>query len=311
MRETALITGVSGFCAGHLARRLRAQGGVRLLGTDISEHPPGGGLIDGYRRADVAVYDEMKEAVRWASPQWVFHLAGQTTGPPQTQYRTNLLGTINLLEAIREYATDARVLLVGSAAEYGPVEASQMPVSEEHPCRPTGANGLSKYAVTLAGLDYASRLGLKVIIARPFNIVGAGVPSSLIVGAVLARTKRALSGEGEPVIKVGRLDCQRDFVAVQDAVELYIRMVNGERWGEVFNVCSGRPTLIQDLVAEILCHSPRQVRVEFDSGLARPSDVDVSFGRWAKANQAFGYEPVTPLEEAIREAWMHEMEGGS
>jgi GDP-4-dehydro-6-deoxy-D-mannose reductase len=187
---TALITGVAGFCAAHLARRLAAEGHA-VVGVDRTGAAPQGLRLARYRSLDVCNAADVADAVRDFAPDWVFHLAGIPSGPAIDVYRINFLASIYLLEAIREHAPKARVLLVGSAAEYGQVAATNLPITEDQPCRPVGPYGVAKHAQTLAALDLVHRLGLKIVIARPFNIIGAGISPSLVVGAILDRAKRA------------------------------------------------------------------------------------------------------------------------
>ncbi len=306
---TALITGAAGFCAGHLARRIRKLDSVRILGADFREDQVPDAEFDQYSRIDIRDPQQVDELVRKSKPDWVFHLAGASTGKAVGLYQTNLIGTVNLMEAVHEYVPDARVLLVGSAAEYGHVDEPALPVTEDHPCNPSGAYGVSKHAAVLVGQDYARRLRSKVVIARPFNIVGAGVPSSLVVGAVLERARHALSDDREPVVKVGNLDTVRDYVAVEDVVESYVRMIQGSFWGEVFNVCSGRPTSTHDVVTSLLRNSKRPIRVEVDPALVRTADVPTLYGSNKKLIQSLAFEPRTDLESALRSTWQQEMEG--
>jgi GDP-4-dehydro-6-deoxy-D-mannose reductase len=183
-----------------------------------------------------------------------------------------------------------------------------MPISEECRCNPSGAYALSKYALSLAGLDYARKQGLNVVIARPFNIIGPGIPSSLVVGAILQRVKQALQGSEEVKIDVGNLDTERDFIAVDDVVDAYVRLLSGDNRGEVFNICSGEPRKIRTVVEELLSHSPRPIRLQVSTALLRTNDVVRVYGDWEKANRAIGFKPRSSLSEALHAAWSYEME---
>ncbi|HEY0551517.1 MAG TPA: NAD-dependent epimerase/dehydratase family protein, partial [Verrucomicrobiae bacterium] len=158
-----LITGAAGFTAAHLVKRLRLEGNLFLTGTDASRAVANSHGLDSYTRVDVTDFRQVTQVIQKAKPDWIFHLAGMARGNAPDLYRVNLLGTINLLEAARTEAPDAALLLIGSAAEYGIWPASHMPLSEEHECKPVGAYGLSKYAMTLAAQDFA-RAGSKVVV---------------------------------------------------------------------------------------------------------------------------------------------------
>ena len=306
---TAMITGACGFCAVHLAKKLASQGGIRTIGIDIRERPPTGLPLDDYISVDIGDRAQVSDAVARVKPDLVFHLAGLVRGDAAELFRVNLLGGIHLMEAILESAPDARTLVVGSAAEYGHVPESEMPITEEHPCNPIGPYGLSKYSLTLAALDYARNRGLKVSVARPFNIVGAGVPRSLVVGAILHRATLALAESDQPCVTVGNLDTERDFVAVDDVVDGYLQMVQSDHWGEVFNICSGTACSIRSVIERLLAHSPKPIELKVDPALVRPADVKSVYGDCGKANRLLGFVPGTSLDSALLCAWDHSMEG--
>ncbi len=304
----ALVTGATGFCGRHLVSLLAQRGSLRVIGTATAKAPANPLPFSDYIAADLSDLAQVEDLVRSAKPDLVFHLAGKRGPAAEEVYRANLEGTLNLLEALRTHAPNSRVLLVGSAAEYGHLREQDVPVCEDHPCRPVGAYAASKYAVTLAGLDYAHNRKLKVVVARPFNIVGAAIPESLLVGAILARTRHALQAGIEPLsIKVGDLETRRDFLAVQDVATAYVRMLEGEFWGEVFNLCSGQPQRVRDVLAQLLSCSPRPILLEIDPALLREREARISYGSFDKARGAFGFTPMTPLKDALRAAWDYAM----
>ena len=302
----ALVTGAGGFSASHLIALLERES-IQVVGLDVregSEKPRWGEL----RRVDVTDFEALSSTIHEVQPDYVFHLAGAAGGSFQDIHRTHVVGTITLLEAILASGVETGVLLVGSSAEYGPVEQPEEPVAETTPCWPASPYGLSKYLGTLASLNYARRHGMRVVIARPFNLVGAGIPGSLVVGALIARAKVALRGDGPPRVKVGNLRSRRDFVAVTDAVEAYLRMVRAGTWGEVINVCAGRSWSIGEVAELLFRQSPRLIELEVDPQLVRGSEVDVIFGCGEKAKRLLGWEFRTSLEEALRDAWDSAME---
>ena len=303
--KTTLITGVKGFCGRHLARHLSNEGGHRLVGVDLDAESPRGLPLDEYLAVDVSQAEQMAAAIQHTRPDRIFHLAGLVRAAPADLYRVNLHAAVHLLEAVRRIVPESRVLLVGSAAEYGKVNSADLPIDEAQPCRPFGAYALSKYAMTLAALDYAQGHGMKVVVVRPFNIIGAGVPISLVVGAILQRIKRTLATDADPVVQIGNLETKRDFVAVEDVVRAYAQLLCAEAWGQVFNICSGQPRSIRSVVERLLSFSSRPVRLETDPSLQRPTDVPVVYGSWQKARRLIGFQPHTDLDVPLRAAWQH------
>ena len=280
-----------------------------MLGAGLRNYPSQPECLDEYIQADLCDPNRVDEVVKKTHPDVMFHLVGLAQGNPADLYRGNFFSALYLLESVRQHVSSARTLLVGSAAEYGSAAANQLPLTEESSCRPTEHYGASKHAMTLVALNYAQFYRLKVVVARPFNIIGAGVPSPLLVGAVLCRIKEALKNGGEPVIKIGNLESERDFVAVDDVVEAYVRMVSGEGWGQIFNLCSGQPRSVRSVVGLLLSYCDRPIRLEVDAYLVRASDANKIYGDWGKARRAFGYKPAVPVEVALQQAWKHAVQG--
>lgn len=304
---TALVLGAAGFLAKHVARALRQTGDVTVIGADVAPEPPQEGLYDRCCAVDIGDADSVSRLIEDLRPDWVFNLVGVARGSDEDIYRANLLGTVHLLEAVRVHAPDARMVLIGSAAEYGIVDESALPITEERVCNPVGSYGISKYAATMAAMSYAHRHGLKVVIARPFNIVGPGIGPGLVVGAILRRAKEALATQSQPAIKVGNLDTKRDFVAAEDVAAGLLAMIRGEHFGEIFNICSGEPRPIKEVIELALSHAPRPIRLEVDPGLVRSGEVKAIYGSYEKANRAFGFRPTVSLEESLEEAWRYEI----
>lgn len=305
---TALITGAAGFCSGHLVRRLRADRDLHIVGTDIAPTTPALNGLHAYIQADVRDAAAISRLVEEVRPDVVYHLAGLIRGPAASIFAVNVQGGVNVMEALREYAPNARMLAVGSAAEYGNARNLTMPITEGYPGDPTGAYAISKYAFTLSALDYARLGNLKTVVVRPFNLLGAGIPSTLVVGAILQRAKAALAKPGPAEVVIGNLDTERDFLAVEDAVEAYCRLLDGEFWGQVFNICSGQPHSIRFVIEELLSHADRSVTVRVDPALVRADDVPVVYGSFEKAKAAIGFTPTIPLKSALRAAWNDSME---
>jgi GDP-4-dehydro-6-deoxy-D-mannose reductase len=304
MNHRILITGIHGFCAGHLVRRLIAEGLNQIYATDIRPEPPAMPNLHDYISLDLTDKSKVNEMVQSVKPGMIFHLAGITGGEASEIYHVNFLSTIYLLEAIRQWVPQAKILLVGSAAEYGDVPVSEMPIGETHLCNPATPYGISKYAATLAATSYAKEHGIKIVTARPFNIVGAGVPAGLVVGAVLLRIKKALAEGNEPyVIRVGNLDTERDFIAVQDVADAYCALLRSNSWGEVFNVCSGRPVSMRAMLRSLVKKSKQKIEFQVDPALVRTTDVNCVYGNREKARQILGFDPKIPLDEALNAAW--------
>jgi GDP-4-dehydro-6-deoxy-D-mannose reductase len=306
--KTVLVTGVLGFCARHLVKKLHMQDDLYILGIDIAEKAPPDLSLDEYARIDICNREKLEHAVHAWKPDLIFHLAGVLGNDLFNVYQVNFMGSLHLMEAIRRYVPESRVVIVGSSAEYGFASSGDFPLVEDQPCRPVSAYGISKHGMVLAGLNYVYNHRLKIVAARPFNIVGPGIPPTLVVGAILKRIKDSLHCKDKLIVKMGNLHTERDFIDVNDAVDAYIKMANGEFWGEVFNVCSGKPYSIRRIVEVIAAFSGLPVEIEQDPALVRLQDIDVSFGSYAKAKGAFDFKPVVDIKKTLFETWQQYME---
>lgn len=297
-----LITGVAGFTACHLIRRLSSERDLHLFGIDICTSLPPGTFLEDYSRVDITNYIQVIAMMKKYRPDWIFNLAGLTQGSGPDLYGINMMGSIHLIEAVRLTVPECRILLVGSAAEYGIHSQSEMPITENTVCKPVNAYGISKYAMTMAGLEYVRRFKMKIVIARPFNLIGAGMPPAQVVGQVLHRIKDVI-GEPEPTIAIGNLDNQRDFIAIEDVVEVYVHMIQAEAWGEVFNICSGQSHTVRSIVETLLSFSRKPIRLVTDPELVRHTDIPLIVGSTEKVKRSFGLEPSIDLNRTLRAAW--------
>lgn len=311
MKNSVLITGVHGFCGRHLATRLIAEE-MDVYGADIHLDPPTSLSLKDYFRMDIKDPSNVNDVIHSVVPDMIFHLAGLTVAEASEVYHVNFLGSVYLLEAIRKWVPQASVLMVGSAAEYGYVAEDEMPICETHPCNPITPYGISKHGMVLAAINFFKDYGVKIVIARPFNIIGAGIPPSLVIGAVLSRIKNALSEENEPaVISVGNIDTERDFIAVEDVVDAYLIMIRSNCWGEIFNVCSGKPFSIRSVLQLLADNSKRKIEFLENATLIRATDVKRVYGSAEKSAKMLGFKPKISLASALTAAWNEAVGGDS
>lgn len=270
------------------------------MGTDLS--PLAAADYDEFRAGDLTDAATTQALIAELRPTHVFHLAGIFRGSAGDIYRVNLQASLRLLDVLQRESPDTHVLLVGSAAEYGILPAEAMPLTEDHPCSPISHYGLSKLGVTLAARQLAEEGKLACVVARPFNLTGAGMPTVLVAGAIAARIKEAIAQGGDS-IRLGNLDSQRDFVDVADAAEALVRMMQAEAWGQVFHVCSGRGVSVRSLVDIFTSFVPSPIKVVVDPALVRPNDPPIITGDPGKSSRTFGFRVRVPLEESLRQAW--------
>ncbi len=299
MTRTVLVTGAAGFVGSHLLARLRSIGDVQITG--FGRRQPCFGPWDSFVRGDMTRREEVQRLVGDTRPDEIYHLAGVARGTDAELEAVNLVGTSYLLEAVASLRPGAALIVMGSAAEYGRTAASGRALTEEDRCEPVNAYGRSKHAATLATLA-AAEAGIRANVVRPFNLVGAGIPESLVIGAVVSRL-RAMANGRERSLRLGSIHSQRDFLDVGDAVDAMVTLARSGLAGRVFNLCTGIPCSIAALVEKLCLITEMDVTIVQDPALFAPEDAPFSVGSPAAATAALGFRSTTALEVSLRAAW--------
>ena len=225
--------------------------------------------------------------MRTVAPQFVVHLAGVSSAASYSElYAANVVFAANLLDAAAAMPSMPRVLLVGSAAEYGPVPEALLPVTEDLACRPNTAYGISKLAQTNHALA-AAMGGLPVAVARLFNPIGAGMPKTLALGSFADQI--AKMGRQGGVLATGDLDVVRDFIDVDVAAAALVEVALLHRGnGEIINVCSGRGQSLLALTQRLIEVSGVPVSLRHDNARRGNSNVRSFVGNPGRL-QALGF----------------------
>lgn len=299
---TCLITGCGGFIGSHLAEYLVTQE-CRVVGT-VHEHSPRLPDLQGkvtLRRCDITDRNQVRVLARDLSPDFVFHLAAQSLIPeswsqPELTLRTNVLGTLYLLEALQEVNLGAIVQVAGSSTEYGP--GLNAALSESGPLHPMSPYAVSKAAAVHLSLVFAHRYGMRVLCVRPFQFIGPrkfpDACSDFARGIVEIQRGRRRE------LPVGNLDAVRDMLDVRDGVRAMWRVARSGRPGEVYNVCTGVGYAIRDVLEKMIALAELEVPVREDPTRLRPLDEPVIVGDNAKLRE-LGWEPEIPLERTLSE----------
>lgn len=298
---TILVTGAAGFIAEHLVSELRRRSDERIIGVDI--RPIGDGRADERLTADLTIPNAARDVLERAKPRLVFHLAGASSGSAQEIHATNVNSMRALVDAVRVCAPRARVLAVGSAAEYGRVPIDSQPVSESFVGKPESAYGAAKVAVTRIA-QRAAADGQTICIARPFNVIGPGIPDGLVGGAIIRRIRDALAASRE-TITIGRTDAIRDFIDVRDVARAFVEIAERGGAGEAYNVCTGKGHSVQQLLALLLTFAPRPLMAVADDALMRHGDVDGLVGSPAKVQRQLDWSARMRFDDSVRAMWEH------
>jgi NAD dependent epimerase/dehydratase len=237
----------------------------------------------------------------------IYHLAALIAIPysyrsPRTYLETNVLGTLNVLEAARDLGTP-RVVQTSTSEVYG--TARIIPITESHPLQTQSPYAASKSAADHLAESFHLSYGLPVVTLRPFNTYGPRQSARAVIPTVIAQLHWAALEGGPTEIKLGALDPTRDFLFVRDTVAAFVAV--GEAplekvVGQVFNAGTGLEVSIHDLVTRIAAVMGREVRVVQDPQRLRPSDSEVMrlVCDASKLRQATGWEPKYALDDGLR-----------
>lgn len=286
-----LVTGAAGFVGPHLRAALDAAGHETWT-TDRS----GGELGPRHRRCELTDAGAVRALVEAVRPDGVFHLAGLSSvayslAHPQDVLHANLVSTCNLLEALRQAAPRARLLVVGSAEQYGAVPAAAQPIAESQPFRPQSPYAVSKAAQEILALQYADTYGLEVVLTRSFNHSGPGQSDRFVLPSFARQLAQAERDGGPARLRVGNLEVRRDFLDVRDVVRAYVLLQERGEPAAAYNVCRGESYRLRDLLELLVARARVEVQVETDPERLRTTDLPELRGDPSRLRARTGWEP--------------------
>lgn len=292
-----LITGAAGFVASHLRSWIAANRPEWVL--NLADRVAPVADVGDWLTVDLSDPAAARELLARLRPDIVFHLAGVTRSHSWgTLLDSNVLTTVNVLEAMQEHVPACRVVIAGSAAEYGLVSEDAVPSREAAPLRPVSPYGVAKASQTMAALALQAR-GVHVNVARVFNLIGAGTSREFALGSIASQLADVALRGAEPVIRVGNLDSRRDFVDIADVCAAFCLIGERGSSGRVYNVCSGRAKTIGWCVNQLASAAGVEVQLEVDPARVRALDLPVSLGSHDRLTTELGWRPSVSLEDSL------------
>lgn len=286
---TALVTGAAGFTGKYVVEALTHRG-YRVIGIGLGD--PAG---DDWVPCDLTDKAGTKNSLRGITPDVVVHLAALAfvgEGNPENFYRVNVLGTINLLEALADAdRTPSRILIASSANVYGNISGREL--SEDVCPAPVNHYAASKLAMEHMVKTWFDRL--PIVLTRPFNYTGPGQDERFVVPKIVNHYKRRASS-----IKLGDTAVERDFSDVTDVVEAYMRLLESNARSEVVNICSGKPISVAAIVSEMNKIAGYEIKVETQQEFLRKNDIKRLIGSNQKLRNLIGFAPSIPIRETLR-----------
>lgn len=240
-----------------------------------------------------------------SEPDVVLHLAGlssvaQSLGDPDTTLRVNVLGTLNLLQALKAARFAGTLLYVSSGDVYGQVAERDLPINETHLPAPRSPYAVSKLAGESLCYQWWVTEGLRVVIARPFNHIGPGQSNRFAIAAFASQIGAIRRGERPPVVDVGDIDVTRDFTDVRDIVWAYFALLAGGTSGERYNVCSGCESSVRDTLERMIELAGVTAEIRQDPSRLRPAEQRRVVGDPAKIRADTGWQPTVSLDASLK-----------
>ncbi|CQR74884.1 GDP-6-deoxy-D-mannose reductase [Sporomusa ovata DSM 2662] len=290
-----LITGSQGFIGSHLTRWIKQWYPQALVIGTSRKKIAREGQID----VDLTEKESVGELIQRVRPDCVFHLAGTLYANNFEQfYEGNIKTTINIAEAVKDSKLQTRIILLGSAAEYGNVMVKDLPLTEEQSTAPVSFYGLSKVCQTEVARYYSNQ-GLNIVTARVFNVFGRGISRHLSIGSFLYQIDKIVSGAAAPVLVTGNLTAQRDYLFIEDVCSALVCLAEKGISGEIYNVCAGHSVSMQWMLGQMIHATGIKVEIVVDPAKYKLIDVMNIYGSYDKIARIGGWQPRITVEEGI------------
>jgi GDP-mannose 4,6-dehydratase len=298
----SFITGICGFVGSHLAEYLLSKDeevhGLKRWRSpldNINHILPKIHLYDG----DLLELKSLIDILKKVKPDYIYHLAAQSYVPhsfaaPNQTLEVNVIGTVNLYEAIKYANIDPVIHFCGSSEAYGQVEEKDLPIKETQAFNPASPYGVSKAAGDLASLSYYKTHKLKIIRSRAFTHTGPRRGEVFVVSAFAKQITQIEAGiKKQPIIEVGNLSSVRTFLDVRDIVEAYYLLVREGAHGEAYNIAGDFTMTVGDMLKRLIEYSgcSDYIKIETKENLLRPTDVILQVPDVTKFRKATEWYP--------------------
>lgn len=293
MNKRLLVTGLTGFV------------GRNIQAVFLNENAPPWTLYQPTQPYDLLKAETLDTLVREAKPDAVIHLAAQSFVPeafrdPAHTIKINLLGTLNLLQALKTNHFVGAFLYVSSGDVYGQVNENALPITEEQPAIPRNPYGVSKLAAEALCRQWSFAEPWRIMIARPFNHIGPGQNDSFVVSGIAKQLVSIRSGHQAPVVNVGDIDVTRDFLDVRDVITAYLSLLERGVNGETYNVCSASERSVRDLLNALCELSGIHPDIVVDETRLRRAEQRRVCGSFAKLQTTTDWAPQITITQTLQ-----------
>ena len=308
---TALITGITGFVGRHLVDYIKEEHPNIAIHGIVRWRSQTEGLKDDKVKlhlGDLNDLSSLRRIVQEVKPDVVFHLAAQSYVDmsfiaPADTLKTNVIGTANLLEAIKEAKQggmcDPVIHICSSSEVYGQVKPEELPIKETNTFRPASPYAVSKVGEDMLALQYHLSWGLKTIRTRSFTHTGPGRGKVFALSSFAKQIADIEAGKQPPILSVGNLDSVRTLCDVRDMVRAYWMLTEYCVEGEVYNIGGSESMTIGEALDILLSYTDKEITVEQAPALMRPSDVTLQIPNITKFTEATGWAPTFTAKKTL------------
>jgi GDP-4-dehydro-6-deoxy-D-mannose reductase len=301
--KKVLIFGIGGFVGRYLAQEFKSNGYI-VYGSDI--HAPSNYIENTkFVKADLMNAELVLQVICEIKPDMIINLAaissvGVSWNIPQTTMMVNVVGALNIMEAIRKQDSMPKIMFIGSSEEY---EVSDFPINEQAPLNANNPYGISKVTQEKFVSFYREQYGMKIYYVRPFNHTGVGQRDSFVLPSFCKQVAEIEKNGKSGIIRVGNIAIQRDFSHVKDVVRAYRLIIESDDCTKIYNVGSGKTYSLSQMLEYIISLCSQQVTIQIESSRFRPFDAPVICCDYSMINRELGWEPQYSVFDALKEIY--------
>jgi len=307
LSRRVLVTGATGFVGRYLLRTL-VKAEELIWGTSFPDEPDpaAGSDCQDICHLDLRDAGRICDLIKTSRPDWIFHLAavssvGYSWHNRSETLQTNLLGTLNLLEAVRCHAPEAKLLFVSSSNVYGNPTGSDTGIKEAVALSAISPYAFSKISGEMLCRFYTDIEGLSIVMSRSFPHTGPGQSTDFVCSDWAEQVAKIEKGRAEPVIKTGNIAIQRDFTDVRDVVKAYEMLMRQGKIGAVYNVASGEAVALRSILDILLSMAKIPITISTDPSKIRKTDISCLLGDNRKIKTEIGWMPTIPIRQTLRD----------
>ncbi len=286
----AIVSGDCGFVGKYLVEHLRG------LGWDVK------GFDAAYGHS-LLNYEQIRTALDIERPDYIFHLAAQAYVPesfqnPKRTIEVNTIGSLNILEAVRQLGIKTKIHLAGTSEEYGDAQYGDGVITEEAAPNPLSPYAISKLAMDHLGRLYAKSYGMNVVVTRAFNHTGPGRGEMYAESAFAKQIVEVELGKRD-VVEHGNLESIRNYTDVRDIVRAYAKVIDLP--SGVYNICSDQNVSMQGVMDKLCDLSTAEIETKVNPALYRPSDFSFKTPSCKKFLKFADWKPEFTLDQTLEE----------